>query len=444
MEKNEGALKRLMEYLVAHLYRNTPAAEHSDRALRTLSGQLTRNPPYVDDSFQIDGSVENALAGAVSAKGEVAWVVDSTPRGQRKTELRLVTRHNGTRTTRLLGEIKEDHRVPDVKVWFDRCSSNPIVLINGVHLKWGIVGITLPESHRCLTVWTDHGCSLHVAYVLEGEAFHHAWGESFDEDVEHGRLNANGPTCWIGLVRDSLAQITIGDDQVVLRWCSIKASAASGSIFVESITASAGWLQFVVDSGCAGKTVYYSDGRELKGSTVPEGDVIFGGGHIFMVHRGPSRGEIMRLQRNEWVRCAEQGTVPVGGPMPAIGKNARVFDFGDTVVVSDFSGPANKSVKRVWKITGEVTSCSSSSPEDIAIERFHHGIGIHRKADNGDEYVHWEAPSALKIGAFDNFPLYGTPFDRLVAVEDDRGKAVMSWAFTDGTFHVLRYPLPSR
>lgn len=450
-QKKIGGWQGLAKFVAAHMHEDV-GDDRLDRAVETAAGHLARNPRHVVASLALERLTLRVLAGVISPNGKIALVVafDDAQCG-------LVTwsREQGLRED-AQGESWFFDQSLALEISFPHGSEEPAVVgfvrdecaCPVARVVWDDWVLDLPHTRHslkdaCLTMWQE-GSVFNVASIRNGGIVHLSSRDRGTPGIDAtiDTVSREG-TEWIGLVDGSLARITREDSFDVMRWRDLKAAVPSASIFSGSVAASAGWLQFVVDSGRAGKTVYYSDGRELKSSTVPANDVIFGDGQIFLVHRGPSRGLIMRLNSDRFVHCAEQGMALVGGPMPEIGKNARIFDFGETVVVSDFSGPVHESVKRVWTITGKATSCGNNSTKDINIERFHHGIAIYRKADNGDEYVHWEAPSALKIGRWANFPLYNTPFDRLTPVEDARGEAIMSWSFVGGTLHVIRYDLPN-
>lgn len=443
MSRNEGALKALLEWTVAHLYSDQPEAEASDRALRALCGQLGRNPPYVEAAPQItdDGSA-TVVAGAISPSGKVAVVLRQNASEPLSQRLRLVTYTDGGIKDESIGTFPENPTAPSVTVQFPQGSEEPAIVSNHHHLIliWGFT-MTLPENAYSIRLWRK-GEESHVAYIVDNTVYHKIM---VDRTLMEGHWNLLPDVYWIDLVGGSLACLTSKHDDTdcVLHWRDWQVRIDTRYINFESI---APWPE------SPDKLILI--GTEIL-SQAPCVYIV-GAEGIVAQHRCPTpniyfdNGEVFNM---EWTafgwqlhRFTPKGFETVGEPTPFLGTLARrdtqAYAFGSTVVLANFETFAGASPSyNACIITPGHGSSAPNARNDLALTRLHHGIAVRRR--NGT--FHWNIPTAADDGTpYADFPLYGLPFSRLTATQDKRGLAVMSWGYTDGTLHVLRYPLPSR
>ncbi len=445
--KDQGAFQRLMSNLVAHMYSGTPNSDQSERALRAVSGRLGRNPPYVEATFDLASDPsEDVLDVAISPKGKIAIVlgIQTKEPFSRTSRLVVYTSRKGIEE-RQLGIFKGSMFQ---KVLFPEGSEEPAVVIGGEQLFWGNWTVRLPwkdasavPESACLTLWGPEGShrTRHIAYLTEDQKLTELlkFGSS---DRESSNFNP-ARMRWIGLTNGRLVQIEVAKGRDTFHCGPINIPIPDECKILESsIGFAKGGYQFVVNDSYDQKHIaYWSDGNVALTATCPDGNVHADHEQIFVSQfSGGENGMLMRFVKGTFEPIGDYTDL-----WPKLTESSRVFQFGSTAVVSEFrfSKVANK--RRVLVVTPGHGSSAPNTERDIGINRFHHGIGLHRKDHNMELTLHWQIPTAADIGTkYADFPLYGTLFTRLTAVEDDRGKAIMSWEETDETFHVLRYPLP--
>lgn len=444
MTNEEGALKCLWEYLVAHLFQNQPTPDQSDRALRAVSGGLGRNAPFVEASFlPLRGARGSVKTVAISPEGKIAIVLWRSVGKDEFDELCLVVWKDGSVTKpRVLGTAEGIFDEDSIRVFFPEGSDDPAVVIGGGVL-WGDATFGLPWKavsevpvSACLTVFEEGGRKF-AAYIDEDRDAC-LFPFSVPGVQQGGSGGLRGKTLWLGLVGGELVRITATRNAEAVRWRDIVVPIESvvptvDGILPESIGVADGGIQFVAKIGNGHRAVW-SDGTTRREVAAP-GDLFFDRGEIYGIGpRGVRLKEIVRFEKGRFVPIGYETDL-----LPSIEPGTEILAFGSTVVVSNFNLPAKAVERRACVITPGHRSSAPCSKEDLALRRFHTGMGIHRR--NGA--IHWAIPTAADVGTKNaDFPLYGLPFDRLIATEDDRGHAIMSWAFVDGTFHVLRYPLP--
>lgn len=447
-KKEDGPLKTLMEYIVAHLFQGQPTPDQSDRALRAVSGQLGRNAPFVEATFlPLRGASGSVKAVAISPKGKIAIVLWRSVGKDDFDELCLVVWEDGNVSRpKVVGTAKTIDEDDRIRVFFPEGSEEPAICVRD-RVVWGKWEEKLPwpegaPADACLTLWEEFDASgpprRFLAYIHEGAAVLFPIPVSGRPSGGGTGALRGGTTRWMGLVEGDLARITAQRGVEVLRWRELVVPAPTrvptvDAILPGSIGFKNGGVQFVATVGNSHVAVW-SDGTTRHEATAPQ-DVFFDQGKIYGIGpRGTGNKQILRFEKDRFV--------PVGNEtdlLPAIEPGMAVHAFGSTVVVSNFNLPAKVVERRTCVITPGHGAIAPNSKEHLALRRLHEGVAAHRR----DGTFHWNIPTAADVHtAYADFPLYGLPFDRLRETEDDRGKAIMSWAFADGTFHVLRYPLP--
>lgn len=437
--KGESPWQRLLQFVGAHMHEEV-TDDRLDRALKTASGSLTRNPPFVEDQITVETG-GTAEAGAISPTGTVAIVL-AEYRGREGTavakRLRLLTRwSDGRRQIRDLGE--RSPRV-SVAVVFPEGSDEPAVIVEGELVVWGEGELGLRTNGRplrgmtCLTL-SQEGDMRFGAWI-EADGFACQFPFSVPGRAMGGTGGLRGKTRWLGLVGGTLARITVKDGGETLRWrnhelpvgginpstiCFVKDGAERADVgsFMQD------HLQFV-----AGDRAYYWTGGTPFDAKLPEGKLHVVGGRIFVATRLLDRD--VRLM--EFVAGQFK---PVGDTNEGMG---YCFDQSGQLLLSregyvltfaNDNRPDTSASVQLGGVGG--LSSDLANPEDRLVFTLHGYFCALRGADG-----------RLNVDTVGNFPLYGVPYDRLAAVEDARGKSIMSWSFAEGTLHVLRYPLPSR
>ena len=448
-ERNQHALQRLMKWIAPRLYENEPDSENSERAMRALSGQLGSNPPFVIDAFDLGVSPRAWIEHvAISPKGKVAIVVGEPGEVDGSSTMLLTTwpRSSGYSEFQTVATRAED---PAAFVLFPEGSDTPAVLIGGEKLVWGNWTLELPWKEEqmvppgaCLTLWEDKDHYQHVAYIDEyiGEArvvykmnVIGAYSKPSVNDVR-----------WLGRIDGSLAWIVneVQDGKCeTLYWRSVEAIMLRGErIITKSIGFVDGGIQFV--TGERGRMFAH----RVKGND-PNDDLIsdpmevclWGDGHIFGYNKSsPVLYEFSA--QGEWVQIAE---MEKGQLAIQEGVNVSVFDFGDHVVFADTLSPKASRIIDVYPNHPAKITPIVHGPQ-TGFLRAHDGL-VYQTVITGEGGFIWNAlnnvPGKRPLTAV--FPLYNR-FYTLTPVHDDRGKAIMGWGYAEGTFAIIRYPLPTR
>ena len=453
MSTENGALERLMKYLAAHLFKGQPTPEQSDRALRAASGHLSKNPPHVLASLELDEPNTQVLASAISPKGKVALLVSQKP-----GTCRLVTwsRESGLSNKKEEWQFGKDTRP---RMFYPEGSDEPAVVISEKRLFWegmddliSMDGFLLDGADSGhVHLWTKPDGQKRAA--MDGCNGLHVVGTGGGADITTHVFPDRDVVRWVGSLRGDLVMIVshYGEDDVLrdkaVRWNEIELVAPEGyAIVQESIGFDEhGALQCVAKND---KRAYalWSDGTDSYRVEVPEDGVLcFDAGRIFLVtYVPPSALPRLLLAEFECYHFQHIGDLHIcrGGSV----ENVDAYVVGDTVAILYCVGNRLLYVSQVTSNRNQPGSymqwfcLEDSAFSHVRFDRFHHGIGYFRNRGTG--VLAWgRIPDAHPLTTVE-FPLYGAPFDRLTEVEDDRGKAIMSWALTDGTLHIIRYPLP--
>lgn len=443
MSKQRTGWQPIAQYLAAHMH-ETVGDDRLDRALETMSGHLTRNPPHVAATFlPLRGAEGSVKAAAISPKGTVAVVLWRTVGKDEYDELCLVVWRDGDATRpKVIGTAKEIVDEDRVRVFFPEGSDEPAVCVRD-KVHWGDWEEKLPwlggaPDHACLTLW-EADSRRFLSYIHEETAVLfpiHVSGQP----AGGGTGALRGYTQWLGLVGGDVARIVREGREESLRWREVNVAAPlpGAKIVPESIGVSGGGIQFVAARGDA-RVALWTDGRERRDATV-RGIPAYADGRVFAIRGTPEHDiRVEEFRQGVFVHVATAG------------RGMYVFHpelllVGGRIVLTDANtAPAGAIHRHTLAVTeGASVSESLSSAGDLQIVRFHHGIGRRHKYLGSEETFRWQIPVEHPGSDWRReFPLYGTPFARLTAVEDAHGKAVMSWAFVDGTFHVLRYALPA-
>lgn len=451
-ERNQHALQRLVKYIAPRLYENEPDSAQSERALRALTGVLASNPPYVIDAFELTEDLRDWIVDvAISKSGKIAILLGSHV-DEKSSNVFLTTwpRPRGYCELLNLGPVKDN---ATVRVLFPEGSDTPAVIVGGEKIVWGNWTLDLPwkedlvvPKEACLTLFStdDHQ---KIVYIFDGKV-----NAKVRQHVL--KLNAGPPidfissgsvTRWLVPVNGLSAWITSEDPEgqcETLHWGSVEAIMLRGEqIIPESISVVNGGIQFVTTNH--GKMfahrVNINNPKEDLISD-PVEFCVWGDGHIFgFYHYHPStdKGQICEFDlTGQWVPVAELA-------YPKFRHVEQLFSEGDhfTMVNQEIGGLTLYSGVR-GDLKVEATPIVRGPKTGFV--RAHSGL-LYQTLITGTGGFIWSAldnvPGKRPLTA--TFPCYGR-FDQLVPIEDDRGKAIMGWGYAEGTFCVIRYPLPTR
>lgn len=443
-ERNQHALQRLMKYIAPRLYENEPPSESSERALRALSGQLGSNPPYVIDAFELTQTYSDFIQDvAISKTGKVAILLGShVDEDSYNVFLTTWPRPRGYSELQDLGVVKDDAKV---SVLFPEGSDTPAVIVGGQRIEWGnwSLELSMPDhlevtKDAYLTLWEDSYHLRHVAYLHDGELFYET------NAVLYSKLCAKNVR-WLGYIYEEPAWITneIHDGQCeTLHWRNVKAIMPCGQrIISESIVVMTGQIQLVTEEDgrmFAHIVSLYNKKNDLISD--PMGYCVWGDGYIFGCRHAPGStpGNLIYEfdQGGQWIPVAELD-------FPKFRHVEHLFSQGDhfTLVNQGIGGLTLYSGVR-GNLRVEATPIARGPKTGFV--GAHSGI-LYQTMVTGTGGFIWSAlnntPGKRPLTA--TFPCYGK-FDQLVPIQDDRGKAIMSWGYAEGTFCVIRYPLPTR
>lgn len=445
-DANQHALQRLVKWIAPRLYENEPDSEQSERAMRALSGQLGSNPPFVIDAFDLGVSQSAWIVDVtISPNGKVAIVVgEHVDETSSRVLLTTWPRPSGYSEFRDLGVVSDDI---EVHVLFPEGSSEPAVIIGGEKLVWGNWTLELPwkEEHEvpkdaCFTLWEDADYFQHATYIEDGVPRLETTAVAvYSTHVKNVR--------WMGLVNGSFAVITSEDPDgqcETLRWCNVEAIMLRGEqIIPESIGLVDGGLQFVAREE-NGRLAVYGRNAQHRMSVFDQSmwPCLWGDGRVIGCgHFSKQEGQRIysTMDRGEFKEIA---TMSQGQGW--IKDDAQVFDFGDHVTIVE---PWQGTTRRVIDVrleTGTLEVSPIISGPRTGFLRAHHGL-VYQTVVTGNHAFLWNDFGAErgKRPSTVTFPLYSR-FDALTPIEDARGKAIMSWAYAEGTFAVVRYPLPNK
>lgn len=453
--KDAHALQRVIQAAAARMCKDTPPAQTSERAVRALTGQLASLPPYVIDAFELTQTLSDWIVDvAISKSGKIAILLGQhTDEDSSNVFLTIWPRPRGDSELLNLGLVKDN---ATVRVLFPEGSDTPAVVIGGEKIVWGNWTLELPwkdelevPKSACLTMLQDSEC-VHVWYIDDGVVSYTFFsGTVIDRFQPFGSSDSN-KTRWLGLVGGELAHITVECDQNNVRetihWRNVNKAMSM-------------WNEQIVPAsiGCVGDGIQFVTMRnfqftayQLSADHTWESEwmssCFFGDGRIFMYYRGDvelPRHAVHSIcglaQGGGWVEAAE---MEVGQACPEVG--SRVHDFGDHVAIVDQHERRHDRLITVWPSAYRLeTSVIIGGPTNGYV-RVHHGL-LYQTNVTGTSGFIWTALDNVpgKRPLTKSFPLYNR-FDTLTPVEDERGKAIMGWGYAEGTFCVIRYPLPTQ
>ena len=442
-DRNQHALQRVVKYLAPRLYENEPPAANSERALRALTGVLASNPPFVIDAFDLDVPGSAYIWDvAISPTGKIAIVVGIPEERTGCSNALLTTwpRPSGYSEFHGLGPVDDD---TTVRALFPEGSKTPAVIFGGRLIGWGNWTLELPWAEEkevpkdaCLTLWEDRDHLQHVAYLNEGEIVYEmnvvgAYSKPAAQNVR-----------WIGLVGGKLGYIQVKNGHDELHWNYIQAKLpeASHKILPGSISViDDDVLQFVTQGKAF--TAFLAT-RDSLTSSDPMHICVWGDGHIFGY---PYRADTDRDPDLVYEFDMTGHWVPVAKLDYDLFRDVQqLFVEGEhfTLVNPNVHGVGLLYVGHAGDLSVRTIHISQGPKTGFA--RAHSGIIYQTDATGLGGFV-WSAldnpPHKRPLTAV--FPNYGR-FDQLVPVQDDRGKAIMGWGYAEGTFCVIRCPLPSR
>jgi hypothetical protein len=437
----EYALQRLMQYAVAHMVRGLPSSQDSHRALMALSGQFGGNPPFVIDAFDLGISSRAYIwAVAISPSGQLAIVVGEPQDQVGVSKLLLTTwpRPRGYSELKELGIVKDDAQV---NVFFPERSKEPAVIHSGRELIWGSWTVPLPWGddlevpvEACLTLWENDDHFQQVAFLEDGEIH-------YEMNVVGGCTKPHAKNVrWIGYRWESLLAIQVnkrGKDVLLCRGKEVVMDDGD-KIEVDSITADQHRIKFVVscEDGHGFKVVDVAVEETAKSQSA---DIcIWGDGCVLAFD--PEHCVFSELDfSGRWRKLGESGQTKSW-----VKSAKRLFDMGDHRIIVEKDQTSDLDRLVIIQEDGQIGTVVVARGPKTGFVRAHQGLLYQTTVTGADGFV-WSNMGYEPNKRPDSrmFPLYNR-FDTLTPVHDDRGRAIMSWGYTEGTFCVIRYPLPTR
>lgn len=456
MKRSTGSAswQSVVQYAGKHLHED-PDDDCIDRGLETMGGHLTRMPRFVVASLKLERLDHKVLAGATSPGGKIALVAafDDDRSG-------LVTwsREEGLRED-VQGEPWYFDQDRTIEISFPHGSEEPAVVGSVpdecscpvVRIAWGDWVLDLPHTNHplkdaCLTMWQE-GDVCHIAFIRNRGLVHRFSRQTgVPGAVATDEVGSREGTDWIGLVDDSLATISERDGCQTFR-CAQHANELPYGYRIDpaSIGFENGHPRFVARN--RDHVLFWNDGKvqqSLLHVEKLEFSVQYDHGRVFVVSArqthgdlGPVRFDLREFRLGRLARVCECDDIRT----MLDEQHVRAFAFDKAVAFANVSPDFERKNERVLVACADGSVFRPSTASVSAVARFHHGIGL-LCVEKVRQSIVWMIPGERDHGWPAAFPLYNLPFDRLTAVEDSRGKAIMTWAFTDGTFHVIRYPLP--
>lgn len=434
MAKGETPWQSLSQYIGVYL-EEEGLYDRFDLTFEVVHGGLG-HLPHLDASVQMTSCSEtDVVLWDIAPDGTIALVLEEAG-ADRLVDQTLVV----WSVERGLSKRKLDGR--GLYVFFPEGASEPIVVNWNHDVVWGDYRVHLPDASDRASeqfAWEegDDRFLAHTSYPGEGtEKNSYVLFRHDRREPSRGTVSVlDRNTDWIGLVGGSLARIVTEDDHQALCWRDqVVSLPVRERIVAESIGVVDGRLQFAIAVDAEGnlcRACSYRDGLACSPSVFSYKDAIFDRGEILVF---PLVGSDRRCERFDGERFVTSGLSV--GLTRVFGPEARVFVLGSTVDAPDHSSSQRFISYRDCVIRPDGDRWVPDGSGDLAVARFHHGVGFERR----NRTWHWGVPNSDERV---DFPLYGQAFSRLTAVEDARGKAVMGWVFAHGTLHILRYPLPT-
>lgn len=430
------------------------------RALDTMSWRLAPLPPYVLDQFVLTTCDEDKVVSvAIKPDGtEVAILMSLPDADERKRWLKLVVwQEQGSPVERDIAVV-ETANADKARVVYPVRSAYPAVIVCEAQVYWNQVVFDVgmyvdPSTVSNLTVWCNENKLSHVSFISDGYLYQLSRDNTLVGRVEKQHFGTpfdtqNTPTryIWTGMVSGYPANISEEWDvdgvrqTIHYRDFHFQMPMWNEQIVRESIGYSVGGLQFVTEWRQKTTCVYWIPDPEFDRNDVkPREGRATGvlrydhGGIYYLYERGerPIR-QLLGFLKGEFIPCAPEST-----EIQAFGDHTRVLGFADSWALINMSSPKKPRRDRVQIVRGGVYKPDTS--DDLGYGRFHNWLAIERR----NTFRLMLPVAEPQSSAYKDYPLYGTPFHRLTEVKNLEGtKSVMTWDFTRGTFHILRYPHP--
>ncbi len=450
--QGDAAWQPLVQYVGSHMHERYND-DRLDRALETAKGGIVRPPEHVVDIFALPVGAQ-PYCFAISLTGEVAILYWSDNGKDAYRTLCLVRRLRGGERTRLkvFGTEQTISPTANIRILYVEDYEQPVVIV-GNDLFWGNeVTACLPRewydgvpAEACLTFWEEDNRRW-VAYI---KSDHTAVQFPF---YLPGRpiadlFSLRGSTSWLGAVDGSLAHVIYTEDgKHALLWRHGKIVMPNRDLHIigESISrVTADSIQFAAWETATRYRLFYVTPETHTETLVPQSAVFWSKGQIYVKDVD---GEQHNLYRHSPPTGTLETVATIRHPEQfSVGNGLRLHHFDDTVVLVDFGNPAKVNAARALIIgTGADGGGMGllDTREFCAVRRMHHALAWQIRGKNGgfrwQELGAWEAEAS-----YANLPLHGLSFDRLTAVENAYGKAIMNVGFTHHWVHIIRYPLPS-
>lgn len=448
IESSQGAVSRLLAFLVPRIYKNVPSGESAERALRAVSGQLGHNPPGVEASFLVSDDPNKVVVDAVISPNGTVGMLRAPA-----TQLADIQQFNGTVLTWTRnGGLREVAAVWALNtarlqgLFFPPGSEVPAVELSDGRIIWGDWAIHLPwkwaaPRDACLTLWEERGTRF-VAYLAEERLCLRQHDTAVG--LEMGPSDPSGPvTKWIGLVNGALATLVMTDDGgTEMRWNGARSNRMKTNeetVVIGSVGFVEDRMQFVTYRN--GAPVAWRMNKEVMSSDAfpKDGYPLYDRGEIFAIC--PSASGWAQLHR-----FTKRGFEPFGREFVTNGRRDghwHLDAFKNAVVLSADVGSHSGGISRacIAMVRADGQTNEWYAKDVVAMRHVAEGFVELRTETAGQPSLLWHNPD--ERSGF-SVPNYQQPLDSHVRVNDARGGSLMSWFSLDNTFHVLRYPLPAK
>lgn len=445
IESSQGAVSRLLAFLVPRIYKNVPSGESAERALRAVSGQLGHNPPGVEASFLVsDDSAQTALDAAISPMGTVGILCGPAlvPCDVKSIDVTVKTWSRGG-GFKEVASVSIAGKTGKKRFLFPPGSETPALLLDDGQIVWGDWTVTLAGNRDAHLILWEEGGTRFVAYIRE------------ERLCVHQRVTATGlemrPTDplkalaakWIGLANGEPAMIvTLDDGSTELRWNGTRSNrmGAGENVVIESIGFVEDRIQFVTRRQDCTRTAWRMSKEAMSSDAFPkDGYPLYDRGEIFAICSSASGWAQLH-------RFTKRGFEPFGREFVTNGRRDghwHLDAFKNAVVLSADVGSHSGGISRacIAMVRADGQTNEWYAKDVVAMRHVAEGFVELCTETAGQPSLLWHSPD--ERSGF-SIPNYQQSLDSHVRVNDARGGSLMSWFSLDNTFHVLRYPLPAK
>jgi hypothetical protein len=438
--QERGGWQALIQYVGAQMHRPVED-DRLQRALDTAAGNLTQSPPWVVSTQTLEFYRECVLASAFSPSGKLALVV---ARENFTCGLVTWTHERGWREHNRSAESWSYDSYCKIEVSFPHGSDEPLVVItqsNREHqtictdIRWGEIYLQVSEIiFQIFGLHDDSGWQIYISSPGGWVSHTSRCGTLMNEPY---RYDEN--VSWVGIVEGKIAKIQVGNGRETLHWHRGQIAMPNGgeeSIEPETFVSTNGWLLFISYDSSSNMAVWRTNGI----STSRFGPFRFRDRDSMTGYSGTVPWRILKVEGGGQLHLmGDDGFKPFGPVHPSLWGPPpyQVVCLNDEIAVVYYeSAPPTLTV---------LTASGHKQPlnsQGIQWVEAMHGMLV---LDYNDGRLTCLDPNSLAQPSTPkrtSWPLYGTPYRQATPVQDGRGKAIMTWGFTDGTVHVLRYPIP--